>query len=567
MMANYTYAAEPRSSLFDDDARSDGGRGRLFATNGRDSDSSLPPRSSQFKPSSVTFQDDVECVCGAKQYVQRLQNEIRRKYRQYDQDVIRVRQRLDDLKKREKRLLESERELALREEEMKSYKAYLQDKQLSISQLQQQNEVTQRALLQRLDECSSLEEECRRRLGEYENSLGDMGKKEALLNETSRTLAARKEEIERLEHKLLLETERLKDIRDQCTAARDQVAQEAKQHRRRVEEELDHVEAQKRKVAEMESNLLDEKAAFEEYMRGKKREIDLRLKEITEANDTSESIANDLKKREEMLNQELQRLQSEREDIRAAREKIKAEWDKVDEALDEIRTAKSEIKGIKRACTKQKRMLEEELDSQSRQPNLSHHEPQFLFPHSSNSTGNYREIKQAEVELQNRAKHVEIAADEVRAKHLELTEYADQLKQRELALKEGEHKLEQMQETLENREKELEDLQEELLNSRSRSLQNEAQLQEYREQMALLAIERNSLEGQKAQFEKQKLAKEAELNATRQRLERKEQELDAKLAKYRDLKDSQQLESKIESMRSTRRRVSNKGNKAISIPT
>ncbi|KAK1933366.1 hypothetical protein X943_003351 [Babesia divergens] len=567
MTTNYGYPVDNREMLFDDDVRPDGPRNTQYQTEPRENDVTLPQRYTQNKNNGVTFQEDIECVCGARQHMQRLQHEIRRRYKQVEHDHTRIRQRYDELKKKERYLTDTERELALREEEMKSYKTYLQDKQHSISQLQAQNDATQRALLQRLDECAALEEECRRRLSEYESGLGDMGKKEVMLNETARNLNARKDEIERLEHKLLLETERLKDLRDQCATAREQISQELKQHRRRVDEELEQLEVQKKKISDMESNLLDEKSAFEDYIRAKKRELEVRLREITESNDTNDAIANELKKREEVLNRELQRLQAERDEIKAARDKIKAEWDKVNEALDEIRAAKTELKGIKRACHKQKRILDEEFEHQSRQLNLSHAEPPFPYPQSPISIANYRDIKQAEVELQTRAKHVELAAEELRAKHLELSEYAAQLKQRERALKEGELKLEQLQDALDRREKELEELQEELMNTHTQTHQHEAQMQEYREQMALLAIERNSLEGQKVQFEKQKLAKEAELNATRQRLERKEQELDAKAARYRGIRDAQQLESRLESMRNAKTTSSKVSNRTFTIPT
>ncbi|GBE63078.1 hypothetical protein, conserved [Babesia ovata] len=561
MMGNYEYTTDSRGALYDDDRRTDATK---YGPDMRDSVSSMAPRGGHARTNGVTFQDSVECVCGAKQHMQRLQQDIKRRGKQIDQDQSKVRNRFDELRKRERKLNDLEKELLLREEEMKSYKIYLQDKQHSISQMQQQNDAAQRELLQRLDECAVLEEECRRRLAEYESGLADVGKREAAVNETARSLNSRKDEIDRLEHTLLIETDRLKEVRDQCAAAREQVAQEVKQHRRRMEEEIEDVEAQKKKILDMENTFLDEKAAFDDYVRAKKRELEHRIKEVTDSNDASEAIANDLKKREDALNHDVQRLQTEREEIKLAREKIKAEWDKVNQALEEIRNAKSELKSIKRACTKQKRLFDDEIENQTRQLQTSasehFHYNQSPIPHEA-----YMDIKQAEIELQTRAKEVELAAEELRAKQLELSEYAAQLKQREFTIKETERKLERYQDALDAREKELEELQAELMNTRNISQQQEAQMQEYKEQMALLAIERNSLEGQKAQFERHRLAKEAELNAARQRLERKEQELDDKIARYRGIKDSQQLENRIEVIRGAH--PSKKGaNRPFSIP-
>ncbi|GIX62054.1 uncharacterized protein BcabD6B2_14890 [Babesia caballi] len=563
MTTNYGYAAESRTASYDDGRHMESER---YRPDLRDSVNAMPTQNGSARANAVTFQDDAHCVCGARQHMQRLQQEIKKKQKQLDHDQSKIRHRFEDLKKREHKLNDLERALAIRDDEMKSYKTYLQEKQQSISQIQQQNDATQRALLQRLEECEALEEECRRRLGEYENGLNDIGKREAMLNESSRALNVRKDEIERLEHTLVIESDKLKEIRDQCAAAREQVAQEVKQHRRRMTEEVEELEAQKRKVMEMESAFLDEKAAFEEYVGRKKRELESRLKEVSDSSDASEAIANDLRKREAALNQEMHLLQTERDEIKRGWEKIKEEWDKVNAALEDIKNAKAELKSIKRACSKQKRLLDEEIENQTRQLQSSAADPLFQYNSSPITHEAYRDIKQAEIELQTRAKQVEQAAEELRAKQVELAEYAAQLKQRELVLKDSEHKMERYQDALEAREKELEELQAELMNTRDRSQQYEAQMQECREQMALLAIERNSLEGQKAQFEKHRLAKEAELNATRQRLERKEQELDAKLARYRGIKDSQQLESRIEAMRSAKTASSKASNRPFTIP-
>ncbi|UKJ88653.2 hypothetical protein MACJ_001897 [Theileria orientalis] len=465
------------------------------------------------KNGSVMFYDErTICRCGAKKHVDKYKRELERKSNALERDKQYVRQQLQDVERREKQVTEASNQISIQQEQLDSYRIYLQEKQIKISRMYQNYEQWQSDLMQKMDECIALEKEYKNRLTENEKVMYELNQREYVVSETSGALSAKKEELEKFENKILQESEKIKFLNVQCESAKERMHQELKNHNKRLREETEDLEARKRRLTEQEVRLRDERDKLESS-KIKEFELDRKLKEATEIVENNARLADDLKHKEDALRKE--------------KELIVKEWSKLNESVEQLNNDRNELKSIKMNLEMRSKRLE-------------------LSESRSDVNLNDSRYKNMDNEFNRKFEYLNNKELVMKNKELELEKMETELNKRKLELDERESGLKAARADLDKRAKEIEHK-----NEKNRRL--EPQINEYKDKMALLSIERNSLDGQIEQFNAKRMNAQREVDAINQRLSLREKQINDKYNQLKGRQTHSELYNKLNASTGTRR--------------
>lgn len=483
-------------------------------------------------------EEKIVCRCGAKQQVDHIRRELHRKVRSLERERASLQKKEEYLNLKQRRLAEDSKEHMHQQEELDSYKLYLQERHNNICKMYQKCESDQSNILEKMNECILLKEECKKKLAEYEIALKEVKGREIVVSENASALAARKEELGRLEARMLQESEHIKYESEQLVAAKEKANHDIRLHNQKILQETDALESKRNRILEMDNQLQREKERFEEFVRKRKLEIEKKLKDATDAAECNSDIADDLRRREEALRKE--------------KENINEEWRAIKEALRELDDANIQVRSIKRDLKTRHQEPFRDIPARSTIPISQQNSDSREYHMDYNSLVlEIKRLRQLEFDIQEKTKQIEKSEEELRLGQIKLNDFASSLNKREMNIQKREVELEKLASVLDKKKLELEQLQRDLNSKQEKYRQLEVQINEYKEQMALLSIEKNSLEGQMEQFNAKKITKEQELSAIQQRLERKEREINDKFNQLKNHKDHINMQDRLHSIKNT----------------